>query len=191
MPARRGIWSSLHRVLRPCRSSAGAVYELLFGLYPDLGQISNGHAQVVRLRTIGCPAGQEPESEHRLNALWEGCFQHEVSIYDRSRGREHPIVRFVTIAGVCNHRKKFVGIPKWPYENSEGRDEVVVPKSSPEILNLLKQELVFLGRVWASLALETGFNLPGFALLPERFSSGNVPLPLHRVEPGGESRFTA
>jgi hypothetical protein len=57
-----------------------------------------------------------------------------------------PIVRFVTIAGVCNHRKKFVGIPKWQHENSEGRDEVLVPKSSPEILNLLKQELAFLER---------------------------------------------
>jgi hypothetical protein len=59
---------------------------------------------------------------------------------------DHPIVRLVTIAGVCNHRKKFAGVPRWLYQNSEGRDEVVVPKSGLEILSLLKQELSFLER---------------------------------------------
>jgi len=56
-------------------------------------------------------------------------------------------VRLVTIAGVCNHRKKFVGIPEWQHhEDPVGRDEVVVAKSGLEILNLLKQELAFLER---------------------------------------------
>jgi hypothetical protein len=57
-----------------------------------------------------------------------------------------PFVRLVTAAGVSNHGKKFVSIPKWQHENFAGRDEVVVPKSGLEILNLLKQELAFLER---------------------------------------------
>jgi hypothetical protein len=60
-----GLWSSLHRVLRPCRSRAGAVYELLFGLYPDLGQISKGHAQAVRLRT----GDFQPDRNLRVNIV--------------------------------------------------------------------------------------------------------------------------
>ena len=57
------------------------------------------------------------------------------------------IVRFVTIAGVWNHRKKFAGIPEWQHDKDpEGRDEVVVAKSGLEILDLLKRELAFLER---------------------------------------------
>ena len=74
------------------------------------------------------------------------CIQNEVFTEDRSDGRGHPLVRLVTVAGVSNHRKKFVSIPKWSQEKFAGRDEVVVAKSGLEILNLLKQELVFLER---------------------------------------------
>ena len=57
------------------------------------------------------------------------------------------IVRFVTIAGVWNHRKKFVDVPEWQHhEDPERRDEVVVPKSGLEILDLLRRELAFLER---------------------------------------------
>ena len=57
-----------------------------------------------------------------------------------------PFVRFVTFAGVPDHRKAFVGIPQWQHHDEDTRDEVVVPKSRLEILNLLKQELAFLER---------------------------------------------